>query len=132
MDAGAREGISSSGQLEDWAAGVAADLKEEQAEEEVEASRRRSVDRVLTSPQRDLDSVQQYCAVVKRSRQRLERDSSPDDNNSAKDGPRPKLPRYESIKGPHIRHVLLGFGIVLSLPDFFWVSSKCGLRCSLV
>ncbi|GLC37765.1 hypothetical protein PLESTB_001474500 [Pleodorina starrii] len=93
MDGGLREAVSSSGQLEDWAAGVAADLDAERGEDNPTDLRRQAGDRDVTSPMAERNGDNQTSAAAKRSRQLQERDSSPDD--AAKDGPRPKLPRPE-------------------------------------
>ncbi|GIL46698.1 hypothetical protein Vafri_3617 [Volvox africanus] len=93
MEGGSREAVSSSGQLEDWAAGVAADLNEERENKATDPSRQTN-DRDVTSPNRPRNGNTQVSTVAKRARQFQERDSSPDDDNVGKDGgPRPKLPR---------------------------------------
>ncbi|EFJ40859.1 Dof-type zinc finger protein [Volvox carteri f. nagariensis] len=95
MEGASRDTVSTSGQLEDWAAGVAADLNEER-EEKAREPRRQTGDRDVTSPSRVRNGNNQSSAVAKRARQLQERDSSPDDDNAAKDsGPRQKLPRPE-------------------------------------
>ncbi|KXZ52853.1 hypothetical protein GPECTOR_8g235 [Gonium pectorale] len=83
---------SSSGQLEDWAEAVAADLKEDRADEDGEE--RPQADRTAGKLSRQRSGSYQPPVVTKRQRPPQERESSPEEEEEGgEERNRPKLPR---------------------------------------
>lgn len=107
MEVSSREAVNSSGQLEDWAAGVAADLNEE-GEDKATYLRRQAGDRDVTSPTRTRNGNSQASSAAKCARQLQEHESSPDDDNGAKQGgSRPKLPKCAEVRSAFCKIFLL-------------------------